>query len=216
MPPDYLRSATSEEVIWHLDLISGIEGTSNLGTRSSTAVDTAVVVGWHRPGFRRRVAEALAANGIDVLEARLLNRSDGLVLDTFRVRDDRTRTSVRPDKWSSVRVDIEAGVQGELDTLSKVTSRAAAYDEAGGMAPVVSASVDAASGDLVLTVKCTDRIGRLAEILTALSDCGLEIRLAQIDSREGEVIDTFHVTGDVSDPVDMNELEGRIAVTLSS
>jgi [protein-PII] uridylyltransferase len=186
-----------------------------VGTRDGTPVETAVVVGRNMPGFRLRVAEAFAANGIDVLEARLFWRSDGLVLDTFRVRDDRTGGGVRPERWSTLRADIEAGVSGELDTSSKVASRAARYVGVHGEAPSVRASVVDSSGNLILTIKCADRIGRLAEILAALGDCGLEIRLAQIDSRMGEVIDTFHVTGDVSESVDINELADRIAATLS-
>lgn len=195
MPPEYLRSSTTQDVLWHLQLIREMDGVSNLGVRSASPLETAVVVGQSRPGFRRRVAEVFAANGIDVMEARMLSRRDGTIVDSFRVTDDRTGGTIDPEKWDGVRHDLEAGLVGELDTGSKVAARAAAYDESGGAKPVVRGTVDSASGDLVMTIKCADRIGRLAEILAVLNDCGLEIRLAKIDSREGEVIDTFHVDG---------------------
>lgn len=198
MPPEYLRSSTNQDVLWHLQLIREMDGVSNLGVRSASPVETAVVVGHSRPGFRRRVAEVFAANGIDVLEARMLSRADGVIVDSFQVSDDRTGGTVDREKWDGVRRDLEAGLVGELDTGSKVAARAAAYDESSGDKPVVRGTVDSASGDLVMTIKCADRIGRLAEILAVLNDCGLEIRLAKIDSREGEVIDTFHVGGDTS------------------
>jgi UTP:GlnB (protein PII) uridylyltransferase len=61
-------------------------------------------------------------------------------------------------------------------------------------------------------VKCSDRIGRLAEILGVLEKFGLEIRLAKLDSREGEVIDTFHVgRGPSTTSLDLTELGQRIA-----
>jgi [protein-PII] uridylyltransferase len=215
MPSDYLRSSMVEDVLWHMDLISTMDGATNFGTRSAAPVETAVVVGRSMPGFHRRVAEAFAANGIDVLEARLFRRDDGLILDSFQVRDDRTGGQVRAERWDSWRGDIEAVFIGEIDIGSKVALRAAAYDRPAGERAIVRGSVDAATGDLVLTVKCTDRIGRLAEILTALGDCGLEIRLAKIDSRQGEVIDTFHVTGVVAKPVDVSGLEDRLATAIS-
>ena len=211
MPDDYLRSASADDVIWHMDLISGLEGASRVGVRADDPIGKAVVVGRSRPVFRRRVAEVFAANGIDVLEARLMTRSDGLVVDTFRVRDDRTGDRVVSERWGSVRSDLEAGLLGELDTGSKVAARAAAYRDAGGTRPVVRGSIDGASGDLVLTVKCSDRIGRLAEILSVLSAHHLEIRLAKIDSREGEAIDTFHVTSGPDASSEIESLEFQLA-----
>ncbi|MGH8948678.1 MAG: hypothetical protein ACRDXF_07440, partial [Acidimicrobiia bacterium] len=177
-----------------------------------------VVVGPSLPGFRRTVAAVFAANGVDVLEARLFGRSDGLVLDSFRVRDDRTGEVVPSERWERIRVDVEAGLLGQLDTDNRVAIRAAAYPIADVSRPRPSAriSTDAATGDLVVVLKCSDRIGRLAEILGVLDVCGLEIRLAKLDSREGEVIDTFHVgPGPSTTGFDLTELERRIADSVS-
>lgn len=213
MPEEYLRSSTTEEVLWHLQLILEMDGPVNVGVRQVGPVESAVVVGSDRPGFRRHVAESFAANGIDVLEARMLSRRDGVIVDTYKVRDDRTELVVSSEKWRSLRADLEAGLLGRLDTGSKVAARAAAYERRPGDEPVASGAVDPASGDLVLTIKCSDRVGRLAEILTVLNDCDLDIRLAKIDSREGEAVDTFHVGGYAgpADPDGLRALEHRIA-----
>ncbi len=113
-----------------------------------------------------------------------------------------------------VRADVEAGLLGQLDTDDRVAARAAAYpiSEVSRPQPSARISTDPATGDLVVVVKCSDRIGRLAEILGVLDACGLEIRLAKLDSREGEVIDTFHV-GSVPSlaGVDLTGLEQRIS-----
>jgi [protein-PII] uridylyltransferase len=215
MPDEYLRSATVDDVVWHFDLIGSVTGASGVGVRSEEPLDKVVVVGHARPRFRRLVAESFAANGIDVLEARLHSRVDGMIVDTFRVRDDRTGGSVPADRWARARVDIEAALAGELDTESKVAERAAAYPTSspGVAKPSVDGSFDAATGDLVLTIKCADRIGRLAEILDALHRCGLEIRLAKLDSRGEQLVDTFHVRSD-SD-VDIEHLEALVAGSIT-
>jgi [protein-PII] uridylyltransferase len=218
MPDEYLRSVSPDDVLWHLDMIDQLLGSANIDTRSGRTAETAVVVGHGRPDFRRAVTQSLAANGIDVLEARMLGRDDGLIIDTFRVRDDRTGGSIAPDRWDRVRADVEAALSGGLDTESKVAARAAAYSSraATGVEPKVSTSVDRASGDSVITIRCSDRIGRLAEILGVLYGCELEIRLAKLDSRSGEVIDNFHVRGDarLDDPVSLGILEQRIAASI--
>jgi [protein-PII] uridylyltransferase len=123
------------------------------------------------------------------------------------------------ERWERVRVDLEACLEGELDIDDRVAARAAAYPASDASRPRPSAVVttDVATGDLVVVVKCSDRIGRLAEILGVLEDEGLVIRLAKLDSREGEVIDTFHVAHDPSmTDVDLNVLGQRIAAAITT
>ena len=214
MPDDYLRSLSVDEVLWHFELVSDLLGASNVGVRVDEPIETVAVVGPSVPGFRRTAAAVFAANGVDVLEARLFGRSDGMVVDSFRVRDDRTGGMVPGERWERVRVDVEAGLLGQLDADDRVAARAASYPVSEGSRPRPSAriSTDPATGDLVVVVKCSDRIGRLAEILGVLDACGLEIRLAKLDSREGEVIDTFHVgTGPSMADLDLTGLEQRIS-----
>jgi len=214
MPADYLRSLTVDEALWHLELIQGLVGTSNLAVRIGAPIETVGVVGPNIPGFRRIVGAVFAANGVDVLEARMFGRSDGLVVDSFRIRDDRTGGVVPGERWDRVRTDLGAGLRGELDTDDRVALRAAAYPTADGSRPKpsVNVSTDTATGDLVVVVKCSDRIGRLADILGVLEAFGLEIRLAKLDSREGEVIDTFHVgPGPTTAGLDLTELGLQIA-----
>ncbi len=220
MPDDYVRSSSVDDVVWHVDLIEGLceEVRSAIGTRRGGAADVAVVIGRDQPRFRRVVAEAFAANGIDVLEARLVTRGDGLIIDTFIVRDDMTNRPVSRAKWDRTRLDTESALAGELDTESKVVARMEAYQRPGeGRRPMARVSTDQATGDVVVTIQCADRIGRLAEILGVLFDCGLEIRLAKLDSRGGELVDTFHVGSHAisSQEIESGRLEDRIAASIS-
>lgn len=218
MPAEYLLSSSSDDVLWHVDLISGLADGSALDTRPGRPVDTAVVVGRDLAGFRNVVAQTFAANGIDVLEARLSSRQDGIVVDTFRVRDDRTGESVPADRWDQVREDINSALAGELDAQTKVADRARAYSTVEGLEvdPRVQISVDEGSEEWIVMVKCSDRIGRLAEILSVLSEADLEITLAKLDSRGGEVVDTFHVHGPSlpGDEAERADLERRLQASI--
>lgn len=219
MPDDYLRSTSPADVLWHLELIATSQGRPDLAVRSGDPLETVVVVGPVSASFRRQVAEAFAANGIDVLEARMHTRADGLVVDSFQVRDDRTGTTLDPDRWERALHDIEAATAGRLDMVSKVEARASAYasEPTTDEEPVVRCSVDPATGDVVVAVKCSDRIGRLAEILGAIADCGLEVRLAKLDSRGDELIDMFHVRGGDAEPnvADLASLARLVAAGIS-
>ncbi|MFP3914213.1 MAG: HD domain-containing protein [Actinomycetota bacterium] len=220
MPVEYVRSTSPREVVWHLELIDELDSHCRLGVRDGEVAATAVVVGEDRRGFHRIVAETFAANGIDVLEARLASRRDGVVVDRFLVRDDRTAGPIPTDRWDGVRRDLEAALAGDLDSGSKVAARAEAYAAVAPSAlpPRVRVMLDERDGDGVVTVRCSDRIGRLAEVLSILQDCDMDIRLAKIDSRGGEVVDTFHIRG-LSRPErieDLSRLESRIAAAIAS
>ncbi len=211
MPEDYLRSTRAEDVVWHLGLLRDLTGLSNLGVRQGSPVDTAVVVGRNASGFRQKVAGSFAANGIDVLEARMFTRGDGMIIDSFQVRDDRSGGRVRDERWESARKDLEAAVGGELDTHSKVVARASAYPATADRKPRAECWFDSATGDMVVSIRCADRIGRLAEILDILARSGLEVRLAKLDSRGDELVDTFHVRSDgVTTPDDDLEAIARL------
>jgi UTP:GlnB (protein PII) uridylyltransferase len=70
---------------------------------------------------------------------------------------------------------------------------------------------------MVVVVRCSDRVGRLAEILGSLTKSGLEIRLAKLDSRADELVDTFYVRrrpGPMG-PGEMRRLERLIAAGIS-
>lgn len=199
LPEEYLRSTPAGEVLWHFGMVHGLTGEADLSVRPGEVADTVAVVG-HQTALRRLVAEVFAANGVDVLEARLATRADGIVVDTYRVRDDRTGASVPAERWDRVRSDLAAALAGRLDTEAKVAARARAYAAvAAASSPprvVVAPGDDTTPG--TVTVRCADRIGRLAEVLTVLHELGLEIRLAKLDNRAGQVVDTFHVRGPIS------------------
>lgn len=208
MPPDYLRGIEAEDVVWHIDLIAQFDEATEVKVRPGDPPNTAVVIGRFSAGLRTATAGAFASNGIDVLEARLQSRSDGLVIDTFLIRDDRTHETVRGDRVMKARQDIEDAMAGRISPHMKISERAAAYEMVG--APTyelrVDASIDPASDDLIVTIRCADRVGRLFEMLEALDKAGLQIRLAKLDTRGGEVVDTFHIRRHKGDPEEHTRL----------
>ena len=89
---------------------------------------------------------------------------------------------------------MRAALDGNLDLGEKVGARLAAY--ASVTPPPIPPSVEIEAedgGEAVIRVQCADRIGRLAEVVAALEDAGLEIRLAKVDGRSGVAVDVFHV-----------------------
>jgi UTP:GlnB (protein PII) uridylyltransferase len=92
----------------------------------------------------------------------------------------------------------------------------ASYPTAPVVEPEARVTRDPASGAVVITVKCSDRIGRLAEILGVLDELGLVVSLAKLESRGQQVVDTFHVEDGPSGEEESGALATRIAGMIST
>src|SRR5690606_41666331 len=117
--------------------------------------------------------QSCATNVIDVMEARIVTRCDGVVVDTFRLRTDRRSVPVGSIQWESVEADLRAALGGGVDLGQKVAARLAAYSSV--TPPPIPPNVEMEVGDggeAVGRGLCADRIGRPAESVAALGDGG--------------------------------------------
>jgi [protein-PII] uridylyltransferase len=215
MPDAYVRDNGIDDVLWHIRLLAEAGEACAIGVREDLPLETAVVAGRIGPAVRARVGEAFAAHGIDVVEARMTTSGERMV-DTFRVRDDRTGGQVPAERWDRVRNDLSDALSGGAGAGERLAARVASYPTAPVVEPEARVTRDPASGAVVITVKCSDRIGRLAEILGVLDELGLVVSLAKLESRGQQVVDTFHVEDGPSGEEESGALATRIAGMIST
>ena len=219
MPDDYLSAYSPEDVAWHLDVLAGSTARPDVAVRGAPAGSEVLVVGEDMPGFLAALATVFAANGVDVLEARLFTRADGVVVDRFVVTSDRRAEPIPDARWDRIRGDLAGIVAGTLDLQARVDERTRAYAKAAPPAsPTVVQVAEEESGlHTVVTVRCPDRVGRLAQIVGALRDADCDIDYAKLDVRGSEVIDTFFVrrnTHPIRDPDERDALAASVAAAL--
>jgi len=195
MSAEYGATMTAEEVLRHLDVVTRAGDGAALGVRQGDGFDDVIVVGPDRRGLLAAVASVFAGHGVSIVGARLFTRSDGMAVDEFQVVDDRTGRPVATERWGRIERDVVAAVGGTLDTDAMLAARARVYRNGVATAkpPVVTLPEGASTRFTVVEVRCADRLGRLADIAAALYDVGLDIGLARLDTRAGEVVDTFYV-----------------------
>jgi [protein-PII] uridylyltransferase len=129
-----------------------------------------------------------------VHDARLYTRADGVVIDSFEVRDDRSGATVEVDRWPKVQKTL-AGLESNGRALRDlVRQRAAAYDSGRQMPVTVRPRPELPQLNTVLEVRATDRVGLLVDIVEALYAEGLDLHLARIDTRANQAIDVLHVS----------------------
>ncbi len=213
MPPEYADAFGVPQLLEHLALLADppVPGEVRLAAEPEGPFQQVTVVGRNRPGLLAAVAGVFTLHNVSVLDARLFTRADGMVLDTFRVQDALGRP-LRVE-WDRLAKDVAAALAGELDLDRAVAAKAHAYRRPGRDVPVrVEHHPDASGVDTVLEVHCGDEVGRLFWIGHALHELNLDVRLAKIDTRGGEVVDVFYVRRPDGKPVsDPAELDRAVA-----
>lgn len=193
LPAEYVETVAPEDIVWHIAVLAEAEGPVTLDVRAGAEMDRVVVGGDDRSGFLGAVATAFAVHGVSVVSARLFTRSDGAALDLFDVIDDRSEGPVPPDRWDRVLSDITAALQGERTLDGDLARRMRAYRTRGVEREVSVRFPDDRGRHTLVEVRCGDRVGRLAQIVGALYLHDVDISVAKLDSRAGEVLDTFYV-----------------------
>ena len=220
LPADYAIATDPDEVVWHLEVVAGLADQTTLSVSESG--ERVLVVGYDRRGFLLSVCRAFAANGIGVHEARLYTRADGVVIDAFEVRDDRSGEVVEADRWPKVHETL-AGLESNGGLLrDMVREREAAYDSAQQSPVRVGPRPELPQLNTVLEVRATDRVGLLVDVVEAIYAEGLDLHLARIDTRANQAIDVLHVSrsgAPIRDEVELDDLcrrlENRIGGRLS-
>ena len=155
-------------------------------------VSTIITAAPDRPGLLATITGVLAIHNLAVLEARVVTRSDGLALDTFRVIDSLGSDMIGQGRWPGVRESLEQAVAGGIDLETRLAEKRAAYSRAvATSAPEVR--VRPHNDGLAIDIRASDRVGLLHDLARAISMLGLEVDLAKIDTRGKEALDVFEV-----------------------
>jgi [protein-PII] uridylyltransferase len=192
MPGDYLDTTSPREVVWHLDVVASLDVPGHVSVDARNA-DRVLVAGTDREGFLLAVSQAFTRNGIGVMDARLRTRSDGFALDTFHVVDDRTGGPVAPERWERVADDLMTALDDEDGLRVAIDERVRAYRRHDEDQSPVEVRTDQSGRNTVIEVRAPDRIGLLLDIVEALHDEELDVRLAKIDTMGGQARDLFYV-----------------------
>ena len=155
-----------------------------------------IVVTWNRERLFTKIAGSFAVAGCNILSADIFTRSDDVVLDTFRVCNERMEpVSHRVDR-ETFEKSLSESLRSTEDSLRDQLSERGPtlWQKAIGEAEFpASLRIDAESepGRTLLHVQAPDRVGLLHGLTGAISDEGMQIGLARITTEKGAALDTF-------------------------
>ena len=154
----------------------------------------------NKPGLFMNVTGSLAAMGLQVLDAQIMTKADGIIVDTFFVSDPDYEGQPPPRRIQRVSQTITRVLQGH-ENVEEVFARGQRISF-GKRFPTgrhpTEIQIDNETSDhfTVIDVFADDQQGLLYIIARALFNLSLSIHSARIGTRLDQVVDVFYVTGD--------------------
>ena len=170
------------------------------------------------PGLFSKIAGVMASKGLQILDAQILTRDDGVVVDTFQVVDPDHPGPPPIERRSSIARTIVRMLRGE-DTVENLLgrSRRLVTDRQlpGHRLPTeVQIDNETSDGFTIIDVFADDRQGLLYVITNTVFRLGLSVHAARISTRLDQVADVFYVTDGnghkVEDPVRLEQIRAAI------
>ncbi|MCS6291912.1 MAG: [protein-PII] uridylyltransferase [Nitrospira sp.] len=150
------------------------------------------------PGIFSKIAGVMAANGLQILDAQILTRLDGVVVDTFQVTDPDYKGAPPRDRLESIGAMIRSVLQGKeaVEAVVQRGTRMSASRLIGPARQATEVRIDNETSEryTIVDVFADDRQGLLYVITNAIFRQGLSVHAARISTRLDQVADVFYVT----------------------
>lgn len=208
MPTRYWERVTKSELIWGLETVHAYF--HKLSEPSSAGAPAVVADSRHYPergfskvmvcardrmGLLAKIAAAFSALRINILRADVYTRADNLAVDLFEVCELDHSNGHAARRLNELVFLLEGALSEPPRFVSiwasqfhKVLARTAAPP------PHVEFDNDASAEHTIVRIAAADRLGLLHDLLQSLTDCGVNIDQAMVETTDQLASDLFYVT----------------------
>jgi [protein-PII] uridylyltransferase len=170
------------------------------------------------PGLFSRIAGALAVNGANIVDAKIMTMTNGMALDTFWIQDQNGEPVDRPDKLARLSVAFENVLTGDLKPHREFARPPAIQSRTNvfTVPPRVLIDNQASLSHTVIEVNGRDRPGLLYELTRELTRLSLQVSSAKISTYGEKVVDVFYVKNLFGHKVDHEDKLAEIRTALEA
>jgi len=202
-PDRYLSGTTPARMAAHLaavgrlrsgDVIVEADIRPDLGTCEYAVITHNELM----PGIFSKIAGVLAGSGLQILDAQILTRADGIVVDIFQVTDPDYQGDPPLERRRTVSSRIDAVLRGweHVDDVLRRGARLTLTHPLPKAREATEVRIDNETADAftIIDVFADDRRGLLYVITHAMFTLGLSVHAARISTKLDQACDVFYVT----------------------
>ncbi len=210
--PSYLAAFSQAEIAEHIRKIGDGNVVAALFAHKVNYTEI-TVLGQDAPFVLSKFCGVLTANDANIFDAQIFTRSDGVIIDKFRVTDFLTKTALTQEQEEKIRTELVDVLSGATDIEHllhrhrlKWRRRAASHN------PNVRIDVEFEEHPkyTIIDVYAPDMLGFLYKVTETISKLGLTITFAKIATRVDGIVDSFYVTDQTGSKIDDPERRAYI------
>ena len=206
----YSHHFAAEEIAKHIEEISKGSSVSVLfsGSNGYTGI---TVITKDFPSLLSKLCGVLAINDINIHDAKIFTRKDGIVIDTFNVTDFSSHKTIEKERFGKIEEDMNLAVRGLLQLGKEVALLKSKWWRIESKIFKKKGNVKIAFENhekyTIIDVHSPDRLGFLYHVTSKMNELGLNIFFAKISTQGDEIVDAFYVLDRNSKKISPNDYE---------
>ena len=207
----------NEEILNHIEAVESSKRDlrSDLGALSITfkqneGYTDVTIIAHDAPYQLARFCSSLSANDTNIVDANIFTKTDGVIIDRFKVFDNITKKNLTGAQMQKIEADLRKMLDGETDPdrlfeLHRMRWQRKLKNEINPNIKV-GIEISEASGFTLMEVFAPDSLGFLYRVTSAISSSGMSIHFAKIATRVDGIVDTFYILRNDSTKPGQDEL----------
>ncbi|MCH8940977.1 MAG: HD domain-containing protein [Bacteroidetes bacterium] len=206
----YTHHFSEEEIAKH---IVEIEKGSNLSVLFNNISDftNITIITKDFPALLSKLCGVMLINDLNIHDAKIFTRKDGIVIDTFNVSDFRTKEKINEDKYSTIENNFNNVINGFLKLDQEIEKLKTKWwrIEKKFFRRSGKIQIDFEKHDkyTILDIFSPDRLGFLFQVTNKMNELGLMIYFAKISTRGDDIVDSFYVLDREGKKISLNDYE---------
>ena len=139
--------------------------------------------------------------GLNIMDARIMTTSDGMVVNSYQVLDQGGSPVDDPLRMDEVRSTLEINLGAPAHATIKVARALSRRHRHFPIETRISFTADVPNHRTIMRLTTRDRPGLLAEVGAVFQGCGIRLQNAKIATVGAEVDDVFFITSEESAPI---------------
>jgi [protein-PII] uridylyltransferase len=218
--PAYLSVFSKEEIAEHIRQIDARKPVSVVFSHAAD-VSEVTMIAPDAPYALSNFCGVLSANDANILDAHIFTRTDGIIIDKFRVVDAISKSALNGERCRAIESEVVDVLQSRTD-IEHLLQRHRMKWKRRRSHRNPNTRIDVEFEDhprfTIVDVFAPDMLGFLYRVTSAISNLGLDISFAKIATRADGIVDSFYVTGrtgsKVDDPAQREQIRSEILRTI--
>jgi [protein-PII] uridylyltransferase len=192
----YLQLYTHDEISEH---VKEIESGNDISVflKHDNEFTNITVITRDSDSLLAKLCGSLSISDLNIHDAKIFTRKDGIVIDNFNVTDFYSNKKVHKEKFDLIKANIISSLQNEfhiLEEIKKIKSRWWRLEnKIFRKKDKIKIKFEEYDKYSIIDVHAPDKIGLLYQITNKMNELGLVIYFAKIATKSDDVVDSFYV-----------------------